>query len=136
MLFLSSGFDYICYFFYENFNMSEFTGRIDTGLKEKILKRMALCESLGIAPNSIAIWKSRGTIPSDDVCVKIADYLGSDLRWLITGEEMEAPFLTESEREVVGNMRAMDERGIAEMVEISRIKRASVAEKLSESAVG
>ncbi len=116
--------------------MSGFTERIDELLKKNMLKRQAMCEDLGITLTSVTDWKRRGTIPGADVCTKIADYLGTSVEWLVTGESREAPALTDSEREVIENMRDMDERGVAEMVEISRIKRASVAEKPSESAVG
>ncbi len=63
----------------------EFVERIDNLLKEKNLKRAALCDAVGIDVTSISAWKKRGTIPAGDVCVKIARYLDVDVEYLITG---------------------------------------------------
>ena len=63
----------------------EFVERIDELLKEKNLKRAALCDAVGIDVTSISAWKKRGTIPAGDVCVKIARYLKVDVEYLITG---------------------------------------------------
>lgn len=65
----------------------DFVERIDQLLKEKNLKRSALCEAVGIDSTSISVWKKRGTIPSGDVCLKIAEYLGADVEYLITGRQ-------------------------------------------------
>lgn len=79
-------------------NMSDFTDRIDSKLKEKFLKRIAMCESAGIAPNSIAIWKKRGTLPAVDVALKIAKFLDVDIWWLVLGEESETITLTPDQK--------------------------------------
>ncbi|WP_178842421.1 helix-turn-helix domain-containing protein [uncultured Treponema sp.] len=63
----------------------EFVERIDNLLKEKNLKRAALCDDLGLTHSAITDWKKRGTIPAGDVCVKIARYLDVDVEYLITG---------------------------------------------------
>jgi len=125
-------------FFFDFLNMNGFliVKRIDSLLKKRKESRVQLAKAIGINPQNISAWSIRGTVPPTDISLKIADYLGTSVEWLVTGESREAPALTDSEREVIENMRDMDERGIAEMVEISRIKRASVAEKPSESAVG
>lgn len=67
----------------------DFVERIDLLLKEKNLKRSALCEAVEIDSTSISVWKKRGTIPSGDVCVKIAKYLNVDVEYLITGQKKE-----------------------------------------------
>ncbi|WP_443741415.1 helix-turn-helix domain-containing protein [Treponema berlinense] len=67
----------------------DFVERIDLLLKEKNLKRSALCEAVEIDSTSISVWKKRGTIPSGDVCVKIAKYLNVDAEYLITGQKKE-----------------------------------------------
>ena len=63
----------------------EFVERIDDLLKEKNLKRAALCDAIGLTHSAITDWKKRGTIPAGDVCVKIARYLDVDVEYLITG---------------------------------------------------
>ena len=63
----------------------EFVERIDNLLKEKNLKRAALCDAVGLTHSAITDWKKRGTIPAGDVCVKIARYLDVDVEYLITG---------------------------------------------------
>lgn len=67
--------------------MTDFVSRIDLILKDKCLKRSALCEDLEISPTSITDWSRRGTIPAGDICLKIADYLGVSVEWLISGRE-------------------------------------------------
>lgn len=67
----------------------DFVERIDLLLKERNLKRSALCEAVEIDSTSISVWKKRGTIPSGDVCVKIAKYLNVDVEYLITGQKKE-----------------------------------------------
>ena len=65
----------------------DFVERIDQLLKEKNLQRSALCDDLGLTHSAISDWKKRGTIPSGDVCLKIAEYLGADVEYLITGRQ-------------------------------------------------
>lgn len=67
----------------------DFVERIDLLLKEKNLKRSALCDDLELTHSAISDWKKRGTIPSGDVCVKIAKYLNVDVEYLITGQKKE-----------------------------------------------
>lgn len=79
--------------------MNKFVDRIDEILKKKLLKRSALCSDLELSPTSITDWARRGTIPSGDVCVKIAKYLNVDVQWLITGISENG--LTEEESELL-----------------------------------
>lgn len=79
--------------------MNEFVDRIDEVLKRKSLKRSALCNDLELSPTSITDWARRGTIPSGDVCVKIAKYLNVNIQWLITGISENG--LNEEERELL-----------------------------------
>lgn len=70
----------------------DFVDRIDELLRKKNLKRIAMCDDLGITHSAVTDWKRRGTIPAGDVCVRIARYLDVDVEWLITGKERtEAP---------------------------------------------
>lgn len=67
--------------------MTDFVNRIDLKLQEKNLKRAALCEDLGLSSTSITDWARRGTVPAGDICIRIADYLGVSVEWLVTGKE-------------------------------------------------
>ena len=69
----------------------DFVERIDLLLKERNLKRSALCDDLELTHSAISDWKKRGTIPSGDVCVKIAKYLNVDVEYLITGCQKKEP---------------------------------------------
>lgn len=68
----------------------DFVERIDQKLKEKNLKRVAMLEDIGIDTSIMTAWKKRGTIPSGDVCIKIAEYLGVSVEWLVRGTERTA----------------------------------------------
>ena len=61
--------------------------RIDDLLKKKNENRVSLAEVLGIKPQNISAWSARGTVPAADICLRIAEYLGVSVEWLITGKE-------------------------------------------------
>lgn len=67
--------------------MNEFVKKIDEILKEKNIKRSALCEDVGLTHSALTDWSKRNTIPAADVAFKIADYLNVSCRWLVTGIE-------------------------------------------------
>lgn len=81
----------------------EFVERIDSILKEKNLKRIALCEYLGLTHSALTDWNKRGTIPAADICLKIAEYLGTSVEYLVTGKEknLSSVELTQEEEEVL-----------------------------------
>lgn len=68
-------------------NMNDFVDRIDFLLKQKKLSRVNLNADCGLPKNLIAQWKQRGTIPSADIAVKIANYLNTSVEYLVTGSE-------------------------------------------------
>lgn len=78
----------------------DFVERIDQKLKEKNLKRISLCDDLGITHSALTDWKKRGTIPSGDICLKIAEYLGVSVEWLVRGKEKKSPFETYTIEEI------------------------------------
>jgi transcriptional regulator with XRE-family HTH domain len=45
------------------------------------------CLSVGIANNALRTWEVRNTDPSAKVMLRIADYLGVSVRWLVTGKD-------------------------------------------------
>jgi transcriptional regulator with XRE-family HTH domain len=68
--------------------MLGFYERIDKILKEKKRSQKDLSEHLQISSAQVfANWKQRDFIPSADIAVKIAQYLGTSVEYLITGEE-------------------------------------------------
>lgn len=69
----------------------DFVDRIDLKLKERNLKRASLCEEVNITHSALTDWKKRGTIPSADVCFRIAEYLEVSAEWLVTGKDKPAP---------------------------------------------
>ena len=60
--------------------------RIDSLLKKRGDSRVQLALAIGLKPQNISAWSVRGTIPAGDICFRIADFLGVDCRWLVTGE--------------------------------------------------
>lgn len=65
----------------------DFVDRIDTILKQKNRKRIALAEEIGQSVQAFTDWKRRDSIPAADIALKIADYLEVSLEWLISGQE-------------------------------------------------
>jgi transcriptional regulator with XRE-family HTH domain len=53
-------------------------------------------------------WIRNGTIPDADIALKIADYLGVPIRWLITGKDEQE--LTREERNLLAKYSNLDER--------------------------
>lgn len=62
-----------------------FSDRIDLLLSEKNEKRNYLAEIAGITNQSFTDWKKRGTIPSAETILKIANHFDVSMEWLLTG---------------------------------------------------
>ena len=89
-------------------NGMQIVERIDKSLHSKALTRVQLAPQVGITPATISAWNTRGTIPAADVAIKIADFLGVSVEWLITGHDPDG--LTESDRELLNMYHLLDER--------------------------
>lgn len=89
----------------------DFVDRIDEKLKERNLKRISLCDDLEITHSALTDWKKRGTIPSGDVCLKIARYLDVSPEWLLGGEERKGgeAVLSEEEKSVLRQFKNLTE---------------------------
>ena len=61
--------------------------RISLICDEKKIVKKSVSESLGLPDNCFANWSARGTIPAGDICIRIAEYLGVSVEWLVTGKE-------------------------------------------------
>jgi transcriptional regulator with XRE-family HTH domain len=83
-------------------------GRIDKALGVKKASRKELYVSLKLAFNTFSNWETRGTVPAADVALKIADYLGVSVRWLITGKDEQD--LTLEERNLLAKYSSLDDR--------------------------
>lgn len=69
--------------------------RIDAELDYRGETRVNLAKYLGIKPQNISAWYTRGTVPAGDICLKIAKYLGVSVEYVVYGEE---PSSTKEER--------------------------------------
>lgn len=61
--------------------------RIDDELRYRGETRVELAKFLGIKPQNISAWYTRGTVPAGDICLKIAEYLHVSIEYLINGKE-------------------------------------------------
>ena len=104
--------------------------RIDKLLKERNENRNILAPAVGIRPQTISGWSTRGTIPAADTALNIANYFGVSVEWLLTGRERDG--LSAEERRLVDMWRELDARdrqdvlGIVEM-KLERSTPSSVA---------
>lgn len=89
--------------------------RIDNLLKEKGENRVILAEAIKINPQNISAWSARGTVPAGDICLKIADYLGVSVEWLISGKESG---LSKSERQLLSMFTSLSPTHQEELLEI------------------
>jgi transcriptional regulator with XRE-family HTH domain len=64
-----------------------FTDRLETLIIQKNTKQTALADACGIAQNTISGWKKRGSLPQADIIIKMADFLGVSVHYLVTGKE-------------------------------------------------
>lgn len=117
--------------------MSTFTERIDSELKKRMLKRTSLCDAVGINLTAVAAWKKRGTIPAGDICFKIADFLGVDCRWLVTGEETDSEGISLEERKLLSAWNDLSDADKEELTLLMNFKnKANKEEPLSSDRIG
>ena len=67
--------------------MSIFIEQVDKLLSENGKTKIELARYAGISTQSFYDWKNRNTVPSADVAVKIAQFLGTSVEYLVTGED-------------------------------------------------
>lgn len=98
----------------------QFVERIDTALTGRKESRASLLRDLELPRNSITNWNNRGNIPAGDICIKIADYLGVDVRWLVLGEESDHVTLTPEEKKLLAaweELSAQDKEEIQMLID-------------------
>ncbi len=64
-----------------------FMDRVEKILKDKRLTQKELAEDLGLRRPTLSDWKKNGAVPAADICLRIAEYLGVSVEWLVTGKE-------------------------------------------------
>lgn len=87
-------------------NGVSFVERIDEELDFKGMKRAELLRLLGLPRNSISNWLERGNIPAGDICLKIADYFGVSIEYLITGKNNDS---TQEERWLISQWKQLSD---------------------------
>lgn len=85
-----------------------FSDRLDLLLTEKKETRTHLAEIIGITNQSFSDWKKRGTIPSADIVLKIANYFSVSIDWLVTGKETDG--LTHEDTDFIFKLRQLSEK--------------------------
>ena len=68
-------------------NGMQIVKRISQVCEEKRIVKKSVSEALKLPDNCFANWSARGTVPAGDICIRIADYLGVSVEWLVTGKE-------------------------------------------------
>lgn len=66
--------------------------RIFSLLESKNLSQKDLAKYAGLSPAAISGWKNKKTSPSSDKLVKISEFLGVSVYYLLTGMEESSPF--------------------------------------------
>ena len=89
--------------------------RIDFILKKKGGNRAQIANAIGLKPQNISAWSVRGTIPAGDICFRIADFLGVDCRWLVTGEKLEKEELSDEQKKLLASWEELPENDKAEL---------------------
>jgi len=95
-------------------------GRIDNLVKEKKSTRSILAGAVGITPQTISAWNTRGTIPAADVAIRIADFLGVSVYWLVTGHDRGG--LTAEDLQLLDSFHLLDARDRDDLLAIARMK--------------
>lgn len=96
-------------------NGLQIVNRITKICEEKGIVRKSVSEALGLPDNCFSNWSARGTVPAGDICLKIADYLGVSVEWLISGKESG---LSKSERQLLSMFTSLSPTHQEELLEI------------------
>ncbi len=111
--------------------MAIFIDRLESKLKEKNCTQSELANQIGIRRPTISEWKKNGSIPSGDVCLRIADYLNVSVRWLISGQEEKQ--LSNQDKELlakINDLTPAQKESILMMIDGYTLKNKSSSEKL------
>lgn len=87
-------------------NNENFWKRLQSLLIEKKINSKQLGLAIGVQGASITGWK-KGSYPRADTAVKIAQFLGVSVEWLVTGRDAVSETFSREEVEVVRRWRAI-----------------------------
>ena len=59
--------------------------RVEALMKERKVKPFDFYEAVGIIPQNYYDWKKRGTVPMASTALKVAQYFGVTVEYLLTG---------------------------------------------------
>jgi len=93
-------------------------------MHKKGIRQADLVRLTGKAKGTVWNWVERKTIPQADDAVKIADYLGVSVRYLVTGEE--DGMLSERERELLDVCRLLPDRKFSIVLQNARAVKADM----------
>ncbi|PKL28916.1 MAG: hypothetical protein CVV46_03695 [Spirochaetae bacterium HGW-Spirochaetae-2] len=99
--------------------------RVRQKLDQMAVSQNELARAIGASSAQVSAWVTNNRIPRADATLKIADYLGVSVRWLLTGEP-EKPGLT-PQQSLEG---VMMDNGL-----LAVIKRLKDADKLQVAAI-
>ncbi|WP_312281266.1 helix-turn-helix transcriptional regulator [Oscillibacter sp.] len=89
--------------------------RIDLLLSSKGISANKMMSDLGFSNSTYTTWKKRGTSPKSDHLVKVADYLGVTVAYLMgqtDGKTTTRPdSLTADEQDLISHFRALNPAG-------------------------
>ena len=89
--------------------MEIFAERLEKSLKLKKISQKDLAEFVCIRRPTISDWKKNGSIPAGDICFRIADFLGVDCRWLVTGESPLEDTLSPVQKKLLDDWEELNE---------------------------
>ena len=87
-----------------------FLQRLNNLISEKGITRNKLLLDLQLGRNSFVNWEQRGTIPSGETLLKIADYFCVSVDYLL-GKESNAEDLPEQDKKVLDLLHNLDKTG-------------------------
>lgn len=97
------------------------TERLFDTAKRKNLKQTDLANALGIKPQLINNWKTRGTTPPMEYLPAICEVLDISWEYLIVGEES-AEHYTEDEKRLIEQYRKLDSNNKSEVLQYTTFK--------------
>jgi transcriptional regulator with XRE-family HTH domain len=83
--------------------------RIKDTLAEKKIRKGDFYKSMELTPQSIRNWGIRESLPAVDTAIRIAEYLGVSIKWLITG--IEEPGLTQEDQDLLDVFHRLNDEG-------------------------
>jgi transcriptional regulator with XRE-family HTH domain len=102
------------------FDGQKVVGRINEILAKRNENKDGFCKFVKVTPTAITHWKRDGAIPSVEVMMRVADYLGVSMCWLLTGEDEDG--LASDERDLVASYRRLDDRDRQDVVGLIMLK--------------